>query len=290
MPRPATLSLATTPRLVAGQPTVLDLASTLGRLGDRVAVVYRVDAGSERQATVAVMNPGVPQRFTAKLPPVRAGQQLDWRAELRRAGKLIASLPVDGGWQSAIAAGAVAPAVPPVALPAIQSPFPAYDTAGTPRFGYELEFMGALTVQLRAEVLGHTPQGFRINFFVVQGEAHGPRLNGKVRPEGGDWMCIRPDGVGEVDIKITYETPDGALLLEQSGGVFDIGEQGYQDVIRGVYRGAPPFFATPIYVTSDPRWAWINKLQCFGIGRVVMNELRVECDIYQPLLRSVPAT
>jgi hypothetical protein len=255
-----------------------------------VSVVYRIDAGRERQATVAVLNPGVPQRFAAKLPPVREGQRVDWRAELRRAGKLHARFPADGGWQSATAASAIPPSAPPTLVPGMPSPFPAYDTAGTPRFGYELAFMGALTVQLRAEVLGHTPQGFRINFFVVQGEAHGPRLNGKVRPEGGDWMCIRPDGVGEVDIKITYETPDGALLLEQSGGIFDIGEQGYQDVIRGVYRGAPPFFATPIYVTSDPRWAWINKLQCFGIGRVVMNELRVECDIYQPLLRSAPAT
>ena len=25
--------------------------------------------------------------------------------------------------------------------------------------------------------MGHTPQGYRINFFVVHGEAHGPRLH-----------------------------------------------------------------------------------------------------------------
>lgn len=157
-----------------------------------------------------------------------------------------------------------------------------------PRFGYGLEFLGALTVQLRAEVMGHTPQGYRINFFVVHGEAHGPRLHGKVRPEGGDWMNIREDGVGEVDIKITYETPDGALILEQSGGVFDIGPDGYRNVIRGIYRGAPPFFATPTYITADSRWKWINSLQCFGFGRVVMPHLRVECDIYAPHLQTEP--
>jgi hypothetical protein len=141
---------------------------------------------------------------------------------------------------------------------------------------------------LRAEVMGHTPQGYRINFFSEGGEVHGPRLNGRVRPQGGDWMCIRPDGVGEVDIKITYETPDGALLLEQSGGVFNIGAEGYADVLRGVYTGAPPFFATPTYLTADPRWQWINLLQCFGFGRVVMDALRVECDIYAPRLDSAP--
>src|SRR6478736_4064533 len=100
----------------------------------------------------------------------------------------LTAAPGHGAWKSVIAASEPAAAEAPAS-----SSFPAYDTAGTPRFGYDLEFLGALTVQLRAEVLGHTPQGFRINFFVVHGEAHGPRLRGRVRPEGGDWMCIRPD-------------------------------------------------------------------------------------------------
>jgi hypothetical protein len=215
------------------------------------------------------------------------GSQVEYRAELRRVGQRIAVAPRDGSWQSFTAPqeGATAPSGPD----APEAAFPAYDTAGTPRFTYGLDFLGALTVQLRAEVMGHTPEGYRVNFFVEHGEAHGPRLNGTVRPEGGDWMCIRADGVGEVDIKITYETPDGALILEQSGGVFDIGPDGYADIVAGVYRGAPPFFATPAYITADPRWQWINSLQCFGFGRVVLEHLRVECDIYAPRLTGGPA-
>jgi hypothetical protein len=252
-----------------------------------VDVLYRVDDGPTHVAraarTSSPMSAG-PQTFLAELPVPRAGQHLDYRAELRRAGRLLAVVPDDGSWRSL-----TPPEETTVGPAAQQAAFPAYDTAGTPRFTYGLEFLGALTVQLRAEVMGYTPEGYRINFFVVHGEAHGPRLHGTVRPEGGDWMCIRPDGVGEVDIKITYETPDGALLLEQSGGVFDLGPDGYADVVGGVYRGAPPFFATPVYVTSDPRWHWINSLQCFGFGRVVMEDLRVECDIYAPRLTGGPA-
>lgn len=264
----------------------LPVETAPGHPSNVVEVRYRVDGGPAHvvHAVPAGSLASGPQTFLADLPMPGAGQRLDYRAELRRAGQLIAVAPADGSWRSVTAAVAEA------ARPAESNePFPAYDTAGTPRFTYGLEFLGALTVQLRAEVMGHTPQGYRINFFVVHGEAHGPRLHGTVRPEGGDWMCIRPDGVGEVDIKITYETPDGALLLEQSGGVFDIGPGGYADVVAGVYRGAPPFFATPAYITADPRWQWINSLQCFGFGRVVLDQLRVECDIYAPRLTGGPA-
>jgi Protein of unknown function (DUF3237) len=274
--------------VVPGGHLALPIEAALGHPSDIVDVLYRLDGGIPRIAhaarTIARGLTGL-QAFVAQLPSPAAGQSLDYRAELRRAGQLLAAVPEDGSWRSFTAADE---RVAPPAEPQPAS-FPEYDTAGTPRFTYGLEFMGALTVQLRAEVMGHTPEGYRVNFFVVHGEAHGPRLNGTVRPEGGDWMCIRPDGVGEVDIKITYETPDGALLLEQSGGVFDLGPQGYADVVAGVYRGAPPFFATPVYVTADPRWKWINSLQCFGFGRVVLEHLRVECDIYAPRVTSGPA-
>lgn len=287
-PGAAVLSLGTPAAATAGEPVRLLLQVAPAQLSQVVDVIYRIDGGAPQRAHAAPLDlPGATQTYVAQLPALAAGQRLDFRAEMRRAGQLLATLPPQLGWQTVQAAPApqLAPA-PAAALATPASAFPALDDTGRPRFGYGLEFLGALTVKLRAEVLGLTPQGWRINFFVEQGQARGPRLVGRVRPEGGDWMCIRPDGVGEVDIKITYETPDGALILEQSGGVFDIGEEGYADVVRGVYRGAPPFYATPVYVTAHPKWQWINRLQCFGIGRVVMHDLRVECDIYAPHLKS----
>lgn len=274
------------PRVFRRAALLLPVEATPGHPSNVVDVQYRVEDGPAQIAHAAPTSAPVatePQRFLAEVPMPGAGKRLDYRAELRRAGRLLAVAPEDGSWHSLTTTHGEVPQPP-----ASSAPFPAYDTAGTPRFTYGLEFLGALTVQLRAEVMGHTPQGYRINFFVQHGEAHGPRLHGTVRPEGGDWMCIRPDGVGEVDIKITYETTDGALLLEQSGGVFDIGPDGYRDIVAGVYRGAPPFFATPVYVTADPRWQWINSLQCFGFGRVLLERLIVECDIYAPHLTSGP--
>jgi hypothetical protein len=188
-----------------------------------------------------------------------------------------------GGWEMMTAESR--PQVDP-ASPATTIPSP--DMAAMPRFGYSLEFLGALSVRLRPEVIGHTPDGYRINFFVVKGEIRGPRMNGIVRPEGGDWMAIRPDGVGEVNIHITYEMTDGALVLERSGGVIYVGPDGYEQVTRGVFVGVPHVHLTPAYITADPRWNWLNPLQCHGLGHVVMGELRLECDIYVPHVLSAP--
>jgi hypothetical protein len=151
-----------------------------------------------------------------------------------------------------------------------------------PRWEYQLDFFAALTVDLRAEVLGATPEGYRINFFVKDGAVRGPAIDAVVLPEGGDWMCIRTDGIGMVDICITYQTKDGALILERAGGVFDLGPDGYAKVAAGQFSGSPPFYATPSWETADPRWQWLNRRQGFGVGRVVLEELQVRCDIYLP--------
>jgi hypothetical protein len=139
-----------------------------------------------------------------------------------------------------------------------------------------------LTVNLRAEVLGATPEGYRINFYVKDGTVRGPKIDAVVIPEGGDWMCIRPDGIGMVNITITYCATDGALILERSGGVFDLGPGGYAMAASGSFSGSPPFYATPSWETAHPNWQWLNRCQGFGIGRVVLDELQVRCDIYLP--------
>jgi hypothetical protein len=270
--------------VAAGSQPTIDLLAKPGHPSNRVDVAYRVDDGPVRSAHAAPVEPAAPpasQLFQARLPALASGQRLEYRAELRRAGRLLDVAPADGTWMAM-----TAEAPPPRTDP---SPPSASDTPGIPRFGYELELLGALTVRLRPEVLGHTPDGYRINFFVVQGEIRGPRLNGTLRPEGGDWMTVRPDGVGVVNIRVTYEMDDGGLVLEQSGGVIYVGPEGYEQVVRGVFVGTPHIYLTPSYITADPRWAWINSFQCFGLGHVVMEELRLECDIYAPHVTTDPS-
>jgi hypothetical protein len=219
------------------------------------------------------------QWFRAVLPPLEEGRSVDYRVELVRAGELLAALPADGSWLTVTGQ----PRPPPTTTqPRPTESAMVLPSEGVPRWAYNLDFFAALTINLRPENLGETPDGYRINFLVESGRVVGPRIDAIVRPDGGDWMCIRRDGIGVLDVRTTYETSDGALILDRAGGVFDLGPDGYAKVAAGQLRGAPEFYATPTLMTAHPRWLWLNRLQGFGIGRVVLEKLQVQCDIYIP--------
>ena len=151
-----------------------------------------------------------------------------------------------------------------------------------PRYQWASEFLGAFTVQLAKppESFGPAPDGLHITFYIASGEIHGPKINAKIRGEGGDWMLVRRDGVGVADVRITYETDDGALLLSRYYGIFDLGPGGYERALRNEYDPVPPLVLAPQFVTSHPNWLWLNRLQCLAVGRVTMADLLVRFDLY----------
>ena len=57
------------------------------------------------------------------------------------------------------------------------------------------------------------------------GEFHGPRLQGKVLQSGGDWMLIGSDQVARLDVRLTLETDDAALIYMQFFGVLDVNDK-----------------------------------------------------------------
>ncbi len=235
-----------------------------------VLVEMRRDGGPWRflrvLAETTPIEEGV-QWFRASLPTLEAGRGLDYRVQLVRAGQVLATLPADGSWLTVTGdrPSANAPS-------ATEVPDPTSD----------LEFFATLTATGRLEIIGETPEGYRINFFVESGEAVGPRIDAMVRRHGSDWLCFRRDGIGKLDARMTWETADGALILYRAGGVLDLGPDGYAKLTAGQLTGCPPFCATPTFVTAHPRWQWLNRIQGFGSGHVVMEERLVRYDIYIP--------
>jgi hypothetical protein len=221
---------------------------------------------------------GHQQWYRVALPALDDGHRIDYQVELIRAGQRLATLPADGSWLTVIGD----PDVTAVSRKRGSVPTAFAPSPGAPRWNYDLIFFAALTINLRPEILGETPDGYRISFFVDTGRVVGPRIDATVRRDGGDWMCIRRDGIGLIDVRITYETAEGALILDRAGGFFDLGPEGYAKIAAGQFTGTPPFYATPTFLTAHPDWKWLNRCQGFGIGRVVMEDLRVECDIYIP--------
>ena len=77
-----------------------------------------------------------------------------------------------------------------------------------------LEYLYTLVAELGAPAdIGDTPHGHRLVIPVTGGTFEGPRLRGTVRPGGGDWLLIRPDGTGELDVRGTLETDDRERTL-----------------------------------------------------------------------------
>lgn len=150
-------------------------------------------------------------------------------------------------------------------------------------FGVRLEHLFTYRVgfDLPPELIGPTPDGVRINFTLTGGELEGTRLRGTIRPVGADWLLVRPDGVGMLDMRMTLEADDGALILINSQGVLDHGPGGFTNVRNGIQLpNGTPFQTTPRLHAAHPDYLWLNRLQCIGIGKVFPDHGEARCDVY----------
>ena len=128
-----------------------------------------------------------------------------------------------------------------------------------------------MTVRITAaapQKLGTVPHGVRSIVPVAGGDFEGPRLRGKVLPGGGDWLLLRSDGVLELDLRITLETDDHALIYMTFQGL----RHGPPDAIAALGRGEAVdptryYFRTlPRFETSTEQYAFLNRTVCVGIG------------------------
>jgi len=116
--------------------------------------------------------------------------------------------------------------------------------------------------------IGAVPQGTRTVVPIAGGHCDGPRLRGKILPGGGDWLLLRADGVLELDLRVTLETDDGALIHMASFGL----RHGPPEVIAALGRGervdpASYYFRTfPRFETAHPKYAFLNRLVAISTG------------------------
>jgi hypothetical protein len=128
-----------------------------------------------------------------------------------------------------------------------------------------------MTVRITAappQKLGTVPHGIRSIVPVTGGNFEGARLRGKVLPGRGDWLLLRSDGVLELDLRITLETDDHALIYMTFQGIRDAPP----DVIAALGRGevvdpTSYYFRTlPRFETSAERYAFLNRIITIGVG------------------------
>jgi hypothetical protein len=116
--------------------------------------------------------------------------------------------------------------------------------------------------------LGSVPHGTRVIAPITSGSFESPRLRGKVLPGGGDWTLLRSDGVLELELRITLETDDGALIYLTSFGL----RHGPPEVLAALARGdsvdpSKYYFRTaPRFETSASQYAFLNRLIAISSG------------------------
>jgi hypothetical protein len=119
-----------------------------------------------------------------------------------------------------------------------------------------------------AQKIGAVPHGIRATAPITSGRFEGPRLRGRVLPGGGDWTLLRGDGVLELDLRVTLETDDGALIHMASFGL----RHGPPEVLAALARGETVdpatyyFRTTPRFETAHPKYAFLNRLLAVSTG------------------------
>ena len=120
-----------------------------------------------------------------------------------------------------------------------------------------------------SQKLGAVPHGSRAIAPIAGGTFEGPRLRGKVLPGGGaDWTLLRSDGVLELDLRVTLETDDSALIYMTSFGL----RHGPPETLAALARGEPVdpstyyFRTAPKFETSTPQYAFLNRLIAIASG------------------------
>ncbi len=246
-----------------------------------VKTMYTVDGGAARIARGyrlrAAARSGEEDLFAVDLPPQPEGAVLGYMPILSCSGR--EADPRRGGL----------PFTPLMQLRASPATSGEAVTAGrattlhTARFAFDPEFLFRVTVPIERDEnpVGETPDGLRMMFAIGRGgQVDGPALTGEILHRGGDWMRIRPDGVGIANIDALIKPIGGGVVLTEYSGVVDFGPDGYRMIAAGGGPKRAPIRLAPRYLTAEPRLRWLNRLQCFAVGEVNLEQYLVEYDLY----------
>jgi len=122
--------------------------------------------------------------------------------------------------------------------------------------------------------IGISYAGHRIIYDVESGIVTGDKVNGKLRPSGGDWLLRHPDGTFTLDVKICIETDDGALIFLNWRGRLVIPEHLVSKVIskdtcEEVDKDDYYFRNLIMIETGDERYGWLNNIVAISQGQLI---------------------
>lgn len=143
-----------------------------------------------------------------------------------------------------------------------------------------LVFAFALEVEFDLAVLFASLSGERGFLRVGSGRASGPRLNGTLAEQAGDWPVLRPDGVLESDSRYVIRADDGALVYMRARGYLRMPDL---EAFRAGERPAEPAYyrVAPQFDASVGAYQWMSQSVFVGSGRLTRQGARI--DVFEVL-------
>ena len=151
-------------------------------------------------------------------------------------------------------------------------------SATIPTYAQEAQKIGGLKTEFLCELkaylvkppqmVGQGPHGIRMIYHVTGGTVKGPKLSGEVLPGPADWVLIRPDGAGQLDVRVTIRTDDGQLIYAYYRGIALIAPEVRQRIMKGESVDPSEYYfrTTPIFETGAEKYRWLNQVISVGVG------------------------
>ncbi|WP_291200914.1 DUF3237 domain-containing protein [Hyphomonas sp.] len=119
-----------------------------------------------------------------------------------------------------------------------------------------------------AAQIGKTPEGRRTIAPVKGGTFEGERLSGKVLPGGADWVRFRTDGTMMIDVRLTLQTDDRAMIYLAYQGRFIGAATAMADLAKGKTLGAGSYSLVTVakFECGDEKYAWLNDVVAVATG------------------------
>jgi hypothetical protein len=110
-----------------------------------------------------------------------------------------------------------------------------------------------IEVKQRIEV-GRTPFGSRLIGELAGARWEGERFRARmIGAAAADWAVAADDGLTDVDVRMSLETDDGALVYARYTGLLDP-------------RQDPPIRSAMRFETANPRYAWMWRTLFIACG------------------------
>jgi hypothetical protein len=139
------------------------------------------------------------------------------------------------------------------------SSFPASGpSAPAPGLAYVFSLRGELAPPVEQGEI----DGRRRRFIpVTGGTVHGPRLQGRVLPGGGDWQAVAPDGVTFVLARYCIEAADGTVIGVTNSGVRTATPEVIEKLTQGVEvdPGEYYFRTNPVFEVRPGAHEWLRR-------------------------------